>query len=140
MNFTGCGVITDWAIVAVGRGRTFADRAIELQLFRPDPTRSTVFTRVSSIVVHTTHGERKMTITHTFTSIGFTFSPGDVLGFHYPNTQDFLPVRYTTSFSTHSVLKSNLNYTTTKLNVFTLTSINTEVIPLMSVSGELSCV
>ena len=136
MNFAGCGVITDWAIVAVGRGRISADRTIELQLFRPDPTRSTVFTKVSSIVVHTTHEERTMTSTHTFTSIGFTFSPGDVMGYYYPNTKDFLAVHRTTSFSTHSVLTLTLSISTTT-NILTLISDRTEI-PLMSVSGELS--
>ena len=47
MNFTGCGEITNWTIVGSGGGGGGTrDRIIELQLFRPDPTRSTVFTKV----------------------------------------------------------------------------------------------
>ena len=94
MNFTGCGVITDWTIVGAGGGRTGnRDRVIELQLFRPDPTRSTVFTEVTSSVVTTRINQQWNT--HTFTSIGFTFSPGDVLGFYYPNNMGgFLEVQH----------------------------------------------
>ena len=133
MNFSGCGVITDWTIVGAvaGRGGT-RDRIIELQLFRPDPTRSTVFTKVTSSVVTHINVLRTM---HPFTSIGFTFSPGDVLGFYYPNTGNaFLEVRRTNSFGTHSVL-SSINSPTA--SVVTLTTSATGV-PLMSVSGELS--
>ena len=134
MNFSGCGVITNWTIVGAGEGRGSAkDRMIELQLFRPDPTRSTVFTKVTSFVV-TTNVRHNEVSTHTFTSIGFTFSPGDVLGFYYPNAGDFLEVRHTTSFSTHSVLASANSPTA---SVVTLTATTTSV-PLMSVSGELS--
>ena len=117
---------------AGGGGGGTRDRIIELQLFRPDPTRSTVFTKVTSSVVTTSvaHSVR----THTFTSIGFTFSPGDVLGFYYPNTVDFLRVYYTTSFNTHSVLTSANSPTA---SVVTLIATVTSV-PLMSVSGELS--
>ena len=133
MNFTGCGEITDWTIVGVGAGGSGTrDRVIELQLFRPDPTRSTVFTEVTSSVV-TTHIDQVVR-THTFTSIGFTFSPGDVLGFYYPNNVDFFNVHHTNSFSTHSVLTSANSPTA---SVVTLTATVTGV-PLMSVSGELS--
>ena len=134
MDFTGCGVITDWTVVGFGGGRGSArDRIIELQLFRPDPTRSTVFTEVTSSVVTTNVDQ--IVRTHTFTSIGFTFSPGDVLGFYYPNTVNFLEVHHTTSFSTHSVLTSANSPTASTV---TLTATVTSV-PLMSVSGELSC-
>ena len=133
MNFTGCGVITDWAIVGAGGGSNASDRIIELQLFRPDPTRSTVFTEVTSSTVTTSVDQ--VIRTYTFTSIGFTFSPGDVLGFYYPNTVNFLEVHRTTSFSTHSVLTSLVNSPTA--NVVNLTS-NLTSVPLMSVSGELS--
>ena len=135
MNFTGCGVITDWTIVGSGGGSLGErNRIIELQLFRPDPTRSTVFTKVTSSVVTT--NVNQAVHTHTFTSIGFTFSPGDVLGFYYPNTgNDFLGVRRTASFSTHSVLTSA---NSPAASVVTLTATVTSV-PLMSVSGELSC-
>ena len=106
MNFTGCGEITDWTIVGSGAGGGGTrDRIIELQLFRPDPTRSTVFTKVTSSVVTT--NVDLIVRTHSFTSIGFTFSPGDVLGFYYPNTVDFLEVHFTNSFSTHSALTSS---------------------------------
>ena len=134
MNFTGFGVITDWTIVGAGAGGGGAsDRIIELQLFRPDPTRSTVFTKVTSSVVTTSVDH--ILRTHTFTSIGFTFSPGDVLGFYYPNTgNDFLEVHRTSTFSTHSVLTSANSPTA---SVVTLTATVTSV-PLMSVSGELS--
>ena len=135
MNFTGCGVITDWTIEGSGGGGNGTrNRIIELQLFRPDPTRSTVFTKVTSSVVTTSVPFIQLS-THTFTSIGFTFSPGDVLGFHYPNTVDFLDVRHTNSFSTHSVLTSLVNSPTA--SVVTLTA-TVPSVPLMSVSGELS--
>ena len=137
MNFTGCGVITDWTIVgAGGGGRGNQDRVIELQLFRPDPTRSTVFTKVTSSTV-TTGINQQMMDTHTviFTSIGFTFSPGDVLGFYYPSTRDFLEVLHTNSFSTHSVLTSLVNSPTD--STVTLAAAVTNV-PLMSVAGKLS--
>ena len=136
MKFTGFGVITDWTVVGAGSGVGGArDRILELQLFRPHPTRSTVFTKVTSSVV-TTRVDR-IVRTHTFTSIGFTFSPGDVLGFYYPNTVDFLEVRHTNSFNTHSVLTSANSPTA---SVVTLTATVTSV-PLMSVSGEylISC-
>ena len=133
MNFSGCGVITDWTIVGAGAGAGGTrDRIIELQLFRPDPTRSTVFTKVTSSVVTTRINQ--MVRTHTFTSIGFTFSPGDVLGFYYPNTVDFFEVHRTNSFSTHSVLTSANSPTA---SVVTLTA-TTKDVPLMSVSGEFS--
>ena len=133
MNFSGCGEITDWTIVGAGAGvGGTSDRIIELQLFRPDPTRSTVFTKVTSSVVTTTVNQ--FARTHTFTSIGFTFSPGDVLGFYYPNTGGFLEVWHTGSFSTHSVLTSANSPTA---SVVTLNATVTRV-PLMSVSGELS--
>ena len=108
------------------------DRVIELQLFRSDPTRSTVFTKVTSSVVTTRVDQ--VVRTYTLTSIGFTFSPGDVLGFYYPNNRDFLDVHRTNSFSTHSVLTSVNSLTA---SVVTLTATVTSV-PLMSVSGELS--
>ena len=135
MNFTGCGVIADWTIVGSGIGSLGErNRIIELQLFRPDPTRSTVFTKVTSSVVTTSVRHNQLS-THTFTSIGFTFSPGDVLGFYYPNTgNDFLEVHHTNSFNTHSVLTSANSPTA---SVVTLTATVTSV-PLMSVSGELS--
>ena len=136
MNFTGCGEITDWTIVGGGGGSNGErNSTIELQLFRPDPTRSTVFTKVTSSVVTTFINQQIRT--HTFTSIGFTFSPGDVLGFYYPNTVDFLEVHRTTSFSTHSVLTSANSPTDSTV---TLTATTTNV-PLMSVSGEdrISC-
>ena len=136
MNFSGCGEITDWSVVgAGGGGGGTRDRIIELQLFHPDPTRSTVFTKVTSSIVTTNVDQ--VARTHTFTSIGFTFSPGDVLGFYYPNTVDFLEVRRTNSFSTHSVLTSRNSPTA---SVVTLTATVTSV-PLMSVSGEdlISC-
>ena len=137
MNFTGCGEITDWTILGAGRGDSGTrERTIELQLFRPDPTRSTVFTEVTSSVVTTSINQQWNT--HTFTSIGFTFSPGDVLGFYYPNTVDFLVVRRTSSFSTHSVLTSTM---TPGDNVVTATATTGTFrlrVPLMSVSGELS--
>ena len=63
-----------------GGGNGNSDRIMELQLFRPDPTRSTVFTKVTSSIVTTSVDQ--IVCTHTFTSIGFTFSPGDVLGFY----------------------------------------------------------
>ena len=134
MNFTGCGVITDWTIVGAGDvSGGNRDRIIELQLFRPDPTRSTVFTEVTSSVV-TTNVDQVIRA-HTFSSIGFTFSPGDVLGFYYPNTGNgFLEVRRTNSFSTHFVLTSANSPTA---SVVTLTA-TTTIVPLMSVSGELS--
>ena len=134
MNFSGCGVITDWTIVGAGAGvgGNARDRIIELQLFRPDPTRSTVFTKVTSSTVTTSVDH--FVHTHTFTSIGFTFSPGDVLGFYYPNNMDFLEVHHTSTFSTHSVLTSTNSPTA---SVVTLTATVTSV-PLMSVSGELS--
>ena len=133
MSFTGCGEITNWTIVGSGAGGGGTkDRVIELQLFRPDPTRSTVFTEVTSSVVTTNVAQSLLT--HTFTSIGFTFSPGDVLGFYYPNTVDFFEVRRTSSLSTHSVLTSANSPTT---SVVTLTT-TTAGVPLMSVSGELS--
>ena len=131
MNFTGCGEITDWTIVGAG-GSGKSDRIIELQLFRPDPTRSTVFTKVTSSVVTTSINQQQDT--NTFTSIGFTFSPGDVLGFYYPNTVDFLEVRRTNSFSTHSVLTS-ANSPTASVVALTATIAG---VPLMSLSGELS--
>ena len=136
MNFTGCGVITDWTIVGAGAGggsNGNIDRVIELQLFRPDPTRSTVFTKVTSSVV-TTSIRNIAVLTHTFTSIGFTFSHGDVLGFYYPNTGDWFEVHHTTSFSTHSVLTS---INSPIASVATLRATTTGV-PLMSVAGELS--
>ena len=84
MNFCGCGVITDWTIVGAGDGSGgTSDRIIELQLFRPDPARSTVFTKVTRSVVTTKSNVFQNVLIHTFTSIGFTFSPGDVLGFYY---------------------------------------------------------
>ena len=137
MNFTGCGEITDWTIVGAGGGTTNngeRNRIIELQLFRPDPTQSTVFTEVTDSVV-TTSIQQQIGI-HTFTSIGFTFSPGDVLGFYYPNINDvlYLEVRHTNSFGTHSVLTSTNSPTA---GVVTLNATATGV-PLMSVSGELS--
>ena len=138
MNFTGCGDITDWTIVGAGGspdkkgGGGLRNRVIELQLFRPDPTQSTVFTKVTSSVTSTSI--RQSPCTHTFTSIGFTFSPGDVLGFYYPTTVDFLEISDTASFSTHSVLTSSVSSTTA--SVVTLTTTVTRV-PLMSVSGEL---
>ena len=131
MNFTGCGEITDWTIEGRGNGDV-SNIQIELQLFRPDPTQSTVFTKVNSSIV-TTHVPNNEQSTYTFTSIGFTFSPGQVLGFYYPNT-DFLEVRRTNSFSTHSVLASANSPTA---SVVTLNATVTSV-PLMSVSGELS--
>ena len=135
MNFTGCGEITDWTIVGVGGGGFGdIDRTMELQLFRPDPTQSTVFTKVTSSVV-TTNFPHNQLLTHTFTSIEFTFSPGDVLGFYYEFTNvAFLEVRRTNSFGTHSVL-SSINSPTA--SVVTLTATATGF-PLMSVSGELS--
>ena len=135
MKFTGCGVITNWTLFgAGGGGGGNISRTIELQLFRPDPTRSTVFTKVTSSVVTTTNLQDRPS-THTFTSIGFTFSPGDVLGFYYPNTVAFLEVRRTASFGTHSVLTSSVNSPTA--SVVTL-NVTTPGVPLMSVSGELS--
>ena len=135
MNFTGCGEITNWTIVGVGGGSIgTTDRVIQLQLFRPDPTRSTVFTKVTGSVVTTRIDQVALLATHTFTSIGFTFSPGDVLGFYYPNNVPFLEVRRTTSFSTHSVLTSANSPTA---SVVTLTT-TVRGVPLMSVSGELS--
>ena len=109
MNFTGCGEITDWTIVGVGGGGFGdIDRIIELQLFRHDPTRSTVFTKVTSSVV-TTNFPHNQLLTHTFTSIEFTFSPGDVLGFYYDfNNVAILEVRHTNSCN-H--LNSNCNTT-----------------------------
>ena len=134
MNFTGCGVITDWTIVVTSSTEMGnRERIIELQLFRPDPTRSTVFIKMSS----TQTGINifpAITSTHAFTAIGFTFSPGDVLGFYYPNNVAFLQVRHTNSFGTHSVLTSTNSPTA---SVVTLTATVTGV-PLMSVSGELS--
>ena len=133
MNFSGYGEITDWTIVGAGAGGGGTrDRVIELQLFRPDPTRSTVFTEVTSSVV-TTNVNRQWN-TYTFTSIGFTFSPGDVLGFYNPNNVPYLAVRRTNSFSTHSVLTSANSPTA---SVVTLTT-TVRGVPLMSVSGELS--
>ena len=115
-------------------GGGLLNRVIELQLFRPDPTRSTVFTKVTSIVTSTSIHQSPCT--HTFTSIGFTFSPGDVLGFYYPNTVDFLGISGTASFSTHSVLTS-ANSPTASVVILTTTTVPPGV-PLMSVSGELS--
>ena len=133
MNFTGYGEIANWTIVGAGRGGIGTrDRVIELQLFRPDPTQSTVFTKVISSVVTTRINQ--VARTHTFTSIRFTFSPGDVLGFYNPNNVPFLEVRRTNSFSTHSVLTPANSPTA---SVVTLTATVTGV-PLMSVSGELS--
>ena len=134
MNFTGYGVITNWTIEGAGGGGPGRrKRIIELQLFRPDPTQSTVFTKVTSSVVTTTARNNELS-THTFKSIGFTFSPGDVLGFYYPNHMGGFLVRHTNSFSTHSVLTSRNSPTA---SVVTLTATVTSV-PLMSVSGELS--
>ena len=137
MNFTGCGEITNWTIVGVGAGINSGtrERTIELQLFRPDPTRSTVFTEVTGSATVARANQQQGT--HTFTSIGFTFSPGDVLGFYYPNTGDYLEVYLTKPFSTHSVLTSA---TTPGDNVVTATALNgtsSLYVPLMSVSGEL---
>ena len=65
MNFTGCGEITDWTIVGVGGGGFGdIDRIIELQLFRHDPTRSTVFTKVTSSVVTTNFPPQSVINTH----------------------------------------------------------------------------
>ena len=134
MNFSGCGVLTEWAIVGSGGGGNgTSDRIIELQLFRPDPTRSTVFTEITSSVV-TTNVDQNIR-TYTFTSIGFTFSPGDVLGFYNLNTGNaFLQVRLATTSNTHSVLTSS---NSPRASVVNLTATTTGV-PLMSVFGELS--
>ena len=138
MNFSGCGVITDWAIVGAGAGGGGTiDRVIELQLFRPDPTRSTVFTEVTSSVVTTNIPLNELS-THTFTSIRFTFSPGDVLGFYYPNDIPFLEVRRANSFSTHSVLTPANSPTASVVTATALTGTSRLFVPLMSVSGELS--
>ena len=136
MNFTGCGEITDWIIE--GRGNGDLGRVkIELQLFRPDPTQSTVFTEVTSSIVTTSvaHNIR----THTFASIGFTFSPGYVLGFHYPNNMGgFLEVSRTNSYSTHSLLTSATTPTTSTVTATAPAGTSRLFVPLMSVSGELS--
>ena len=139
MNFTGCGVITDWTIEGIGTGGVGnISRMIELQLFRPDPTRSTVFTKVTSSVV-TTSVPFNQPSTYTFTSIGFTFSPGDVLGFYYPNNMEgFLQVHHTNSFSTHSVLTSANSPTASVVTATAPNGAPGSHVPLMSVSGELS--
>ena len=137
INFSGCGEITDWTIVGAGRGGGGTrERTIELQLFRPDPTRSTVFTEVNSAVLTTNVNQGWNT--HTFTPIGFTFSPGDVLGFYYPNTVDFLVVRRTSSFSTHSVLTSTITPGGNVVTATALTGAFSLYVPLMFVSSELS--
>ena len=138
MNLSGCGVITDWTIVGVSAGGVGnISRMIELQLFRPDPTRSTVFTKVTGSVV-ATQLKRTIVDTHTFTSIGFTFSSRDVLGFHYTNDAGILRVRRTTSFSTHSVLTSATTPGDNVVTATALTGTTSLYVPLMSVSGELS--
>ena len=105
---------------------------IELQLFRPDRTRSTVFTKVTSSVVTTAVGGQYRT--HTFTGIDFTFSPGDVLGFYYPNTVAFLEVHHTNSYSTHSALTSANAMQASPIVTFTAAAV--AKVPLMSVSGK----
>ena len=137
MNFTGCGEITDWTIEGQGTGDVKSVK-IELQLFRPDPTRSTVFTEVTSSIM-TTSVPNNVVSTHTLTSIGFTFSPGDVLGFYYPNNMGgFLEVRHTNSFSTHSVLTLGTTPTASIVTATAPAGTSRLFVPLMSVSGELS--
>ena len=145
MNFTGCGVITDWTIVGAGYGAGKdvgnTSRIIELQLFRPDPTPSNVFTKVTGSVM-TTNIDRQIMDTHTFTSIGFTFSSGDVLGFHYTrlNGGGILRVFRTTSFSTHSLLTSANSPTASVVTATAPAGKLSSYVPLMSVSGKLSYV
>jgi ephrin-B len=130
MNFSGCGVVTDWTVVGNGGGTGTSNKILELQLFRPDRTQSFVFTKVTSSVVTTNVNQQ--IATHTFTGIDFTFSPGDVLGFYYPNPGDFLEVRRTNSFSTHFVLSSASSPTA---SVVTIVS-TANGVPLMSVAVE----
>jgi hypothetical protein len=139
MNLSGCGVVTEWAVVAAAAGaRGNKNRQLQLQLFRPDTASSNVFSPVHSTVVSTganiNNGQGAPTITPTFTLSGFTFSPGDVLGFYIPSSGNLLRVRHTSSFDTHSVLTSNNSPDTA--NAITLSGSPLTSVPLISVASE----
>ena len=109
------------------------DRILKLQLVHPDSV-STVFTKVTSSVV-TTNVNQQIAF-HTFSGIDFTFSPGDALGFYCPSTGNYLQMYFTTTFRPHSILQSLSPPST---NPLTLAVMAQSLVPLMSVSVELSC-
>jgi hypothetical protein len=130
MNFSSCGVINSWVVVGWGRGGGGVRyRSVQLHLLRPNKTQSPDdATQFFSIVSSVSTGKsiyRNMN-TITFTSLGVTFSPGDVLGFYHSG--DRLAVRYT---STDSILERVAGTPSMDLVSFSNTVLQ---FPLMSVS------
>jgi hypothetical protein len=133
MNLSGCGEVTDWIIVGRGRGGSGTrNRTIDLYLLHPSKSQPEVYTIITStetrILASNTRG------THTLTSVGFTFSSGDFLGFyHYSTYARFLVAR--TTISGRSILSSTSG-SPPSTNVVTLANTDSRV-PLMSISSEL---
>ena len=136
MKFSGCGVVRNWTVVATGRGgngNSPGDKMLELQLFHPDSTHSTVFTKVTSSAVIT--NVRTGEATHTFTGIDFTFSSGDIPGFYFPSTGEYLQVQLTLTRRPHFVqVKTN----PPPGSIVTVVPQALTWVPLMSVASELS--
>ena len=134
MNFSSCGVINSWVIVGRGQGGSEGSRfrSVQLHLLRPNKTQSPddatqFFSIVSSVLTGKFANTDINTI--TFTSMGITFSPGDVLGFYHFG--DRLAIRYT---STDSVLSRVAG--TPSMDLVSFSNAASQF-PLMSVSGEL---
>ena len=135
-NLLGCGQVANLRVggIAVG-GAGVQERFIEFQHFRPDRVHSTVFTKVASTIVSTSvQQSREVDVS---IDIDYQFSSGDVLGFYYPDSVNFIGVYYVTAPVNHPVLTSLVSSPTS--NVVTITNPAVMSIPVyMTLSGELS--
>ena len=120
----------------IGKGNSGAqERPLEIQLFRPSKVQPGVFSKISSTAVTATRLQLDG-VTSVTVSLGFTFSPGDVLGVYHPNPDNYLGLYYQTSRDSQVLVTSQVNAPTS--DVVTITGAAEMTVPIgVTLSSEL---
>ena len=135
-NFSGCGEVVNWRMRGIGKGNSGAqERPLEIQLFRPSKVQPGVFSKISSTAVTATRLQLDW-VTSVTVSLGFTFSPGDVLGVYHPNPDNYLGLYYQTSRDSQVLVTSLVNAPTS--DIVTITGAAEMTVPIgVTLSSEL---